>query len=321
MKKFVFVALLLVTWPALAIAQPDKRLPVSVTPTLDKTAIWVGDDLRYAIRAVYDANVEMVLDNFTKERLSLSPFVTRDIEIRHKNWSGDKKAVEITLTLTTFETGKPELTIPLIPLYYFVRESGALDKERPVDSVPAAAQPVGLRSALVTETLVPRTHAPPQSPGVAAALLPFGLGFAGLVGLAVYGGRRWWLRMHPVANAGQLSREARERIMRDSLLRLRVDMPAAGDDPRKWSGVIAANLRSMLAQLFQIPAAAQTPQELETSLARSGANPNLAAEVTNVLGQCEELRYGRDSSAGQTLRTQLMQSAERLMQSPSWVLA
>jgi hypothetical protein len=46
--------------------------------------------------------------------------------------------------------------------------------------------------------------------------LPFGLGLIGLAGLAVYGGRRWWLRMHPQENAGQLSRAARERIVHDS---------------------------------------------------------------------------------------------------------
>ena len=320
MKK-IALAVLLLAWSALATAQPDKPLPVSVTPMLDKTAIWVGDDLTYTIRAVYEANVEMVLDNLTKERLPLSPFVSRDIAFRHMDWAGDKKAVEIKLTLTTFETGKPELTIPLIPLYYFVRESGNLDKERPVDSVPAPAQSVGLRSALVTETMVPRTLTSPRSPGLAAALLPFGLGLAGLAGLAAYGGRRWWLRLHPPQNTGQLSREARERIVRASLSRLQSDVRAGGEDPRKWSGAIAANLRSMVAQLFQIPAAAQTPEELQAAFARSGADPTLAAEVTDMLSQCDELRYGRDTSAGQRLRTQLIQSAERLMQSPRWVSA
>lgn len=318
MKKIILAALLLAL-PCAAIAQTEKKPPVTVTPQLDKTAIWVGDDLRYTIRAVYEPNVEMVLDNFTKERLPLAPFVVRDIDVRHKDWAGNRKAVEITLTLTTFETGKGDVTIPLVPLYYFVREPGASEKERPVDSVAAPAMPVGLRSALVAESLIPRTQTPPQSPGLALALLPLGLGLAGLLGLGAYGGRRMWRRMHPEEMTGQLSREARERIVRDSLSRLHADVPAAGDDPRQWSGAMASTLRGMMSELFQISGAAQTPEEIETALARSGANTALSAQVKTVLEECEALRYGRDSSGGQRLRAQLLQSVERLMQSPRWV--
>jgi hypothetical protein len=320
-KKIVLVILLLVL-PGLAAAQPaEKKPPVTITPQVDRTAIWVGDDLHYTIRAVYDANVEMVLDNFTKERLPLAPFIIRDIDIRHKDWADNKKAVEITLTLTTFETGKPDLTIPLIPLYYFVRETGAAEKERPVDSVPAVAQPIGLRSALVAESLIPRTRKPPQSPGFAVALLPFGLGLIGLLGLGAYGGWRTWRKMHPDEVMGLLSREEREQIVRNSLSRLHADVPASGDDPRQWSGAMAATLRGMVGELFQIPGAAQTPQEIETALARSGADAPLAAQVKTLLSQCDDLRYGRDSSAGQRLRAQLLETMEHVMQSPRWLSA
>lgn len=321
MKKIVLGILLLVL-PCVAGAQPtEKKPPVTVTPQVDKTAIWVGDDLHYTIRAVYDANVEMVLDNFTKERLPLAPFIVRDIDIRHKDWAGNKKAVEITLTLTTFETGKPDLTIPLIPLYYFVREAGVAEKERPVDSVPAAPLPIGLRSALVADSLIPRTNKPPQSPGLAVALMPFGLGLVGLLGLGAYGGWRIWRKMHPDEVTGQLSREAREKIVRDSLSRLHADVPASGDNPRQWSGAMAAALRGMVGELFQISGPAQTPEEIEIALARSGADTSLAAQVKTLLSQCDGLRYGRDSSAGQRLRAQLLETTERLMQSPRWVSA
>ena len=321
MKKIALVALLL-TLPCVASGQqPEKKPPVVVTPQLDKTAIWVGDDLRYTIRAVYDSNVEMVLDNFAKERLPLAPFVVRNIDIRHKDWAGNNKAVEITLTLTTFETGKDSLTIPLVPLYYFVREPGAAEKERPVDSIAAPAMAVGLRSALVAESLIPRTNKPVQSPGLARALLPLGLGLTGLLGLGAIAGWRAWRRMHPEETTGQLSREARERIVRESLIRLRADVPASGEDPRRWSGAMAATLRGMMSELFQIPGAAQTPEEIEGALARSGADPSLAAQVKTLLGQCDTLRYGRDSSGAERLHPQLLQSVEGLMQSPRWISA
>lgn len=320
MKKIV-IALLLFALPCAAGAQQlEKKLPVTVTQQLDRTAIWVGDDLRYTIRAVYEPNVVLVLDNFTKDRLALSPFVLRDIDIRHKDWTGNNKAVEITLTLTSFETGKPSLTIPLVPLYYFTREAGAAEKERPVDSVAAPAVAIGLRSALVAETLVPRTGMQQQGAGFASALLPLGLGLLGLAALGGVAGWRAWRRMHPDAMPGQLSREARERVVKANLTRLQADMPASGDDPRRWSGVLASSLRNMMAELFQIHAAAQTPEEIEQALTRSGADTSLAAQVKNLLGQCEALRYGRDNASGPQ-RSQLLQSVESLMQSPRWVSA
>lgn len=321
MKNIVLLAMLLALPCAAGAQAPDKKPPVTVTPQLDKTAIWVGDNLRYTIRAVHDSNVEMVLDNFTKERLPLAPFVVRDIDIRHKDWAAHTKAVEITLTLTTFETGKDSLTIPLVPLYYFVREPGAAEKERAVDSVAAPAMPVGLRSALVAESLIPRTNKPVQGPGLAQALLPLGLALVGLLGLAAFAGWRAWRRMHPDQMTGQLSREARERIVRASLSRLHTDVSDSGEDPRRWSGAMASTLRGMMSELFQISGAAQTPEEIETALARSGADASLAAQVKAVLGQCEALRYGRDSSGAGPMRAQLLQSVEGLMQSPRWISA
>jgi len=126
--------------------------------------------------------------------------------------------------------------------------------------------------------------------------------------------------MHPDAMPGQLSREAREQIVRASLSRLHADVPGAGEDPRRWSGAMAASLRGMMSELFQIPAAAQTPEEIETALARSGADASLAYEVKTLLGQCDGLRYGRDASTGQP-RAQMLQAVERLMLSPRWVAA
>jgi len=319
MKKTL--AALLIALPCAAAAQQlDKKPPVAVTAHIDKTAIWVGDDVHYTIRAVYDPNVELVLDNFTKDRLPLAPFVIRDIDVRHKEWAAGKKAAEITLTLTTFETGKTDATIPLVPLYYFVREAGAADKERPVDSVPAPAMPIGIRSALVAETLVPRTNKMPPGPGLGAALLPLGLGLAGLIGLGVYGSRRWW-RHIPDDMAGQLSREERERIVHASLARLQAALPAAGEDPRRWSGTLASALRGMVGELFQIPGAAQTPEEVEHALQRSGADTALAAQVKTALAQCDDIRYGREAPGGAGLRAQLQETVERLMRSPRWVAA
>jgi hypothetical protein len=178
-----------------------------------------------------------------------------------------------------------------------------------------------LRSALVGETMVARTGAQPESPGLAVALLALGLGLFGLLALGGLAALQVWRRMHPEVSLGQLSREERERVVRASLARLHRDLPASGDDPRRWSGVLASSLRGMLSDLFQIPGAAQTPEEIEQALARSGADKSLAAQAKTLLGQCDALRYGRDDAGAGARRTQMLQSVEGLMQSPRWVSA
>src|SRR5262249_55212924 len=92
MNKLLLAALLLaVSLPTFA-AEP-KTTP-SVTAQLDRTAIWVGDSLRYTLRVVHEGNVELVLDNFTRERLPLSPFMVRDIDIKRGAWTGGKRSAE-----------------------------------------------------------------------------------------------------------------------------------------------------------------------------------------------------------------------------------
>src|SRR5262249_9125528 len=76
---------------------PPKTTP-SFTAQPDRTAMWVGDSLRYTLRVVHEGNVELVLDNFTRERLPLSPFMVRDIDIKRGAWTGGKRSAEITLT-------------------------------------------------------------------------------------------------------------------------------------------------------------------------------------------------------------------------------
>ena len=83
---------------------------------------------------------------------------------------------------------------------------------------------------------------------------------------------------------------------------------------------MAAVLRGMMSDLFQISGTAQTPEEIETALTRSGAEPSLSAEVRTLLGQCDDVRYGRDNSADRP-RAPLLQAMERLMRSPRWVSA
>jgi hypothetical protein len=328
MKKALLLSLFLLLMPRIADAQqpaktppPAKAAPVSITGQVDKSAIWVGDVLRYTLQVVHDANVELVLDNFTKDRLPVTPFTVRDIEIKRSDWAGGKQAAKITLLLTTLTAGESELTIPSVQVYYFIRDAGAAKAERPVDTIAAPAVKVGLRSALVPDNLAPRTAKILPAPGLAAVLIPLVLGLAGLLFLLAYAGWRLWQRMHSDDATRKLSREAREKIAQESLARLRVNMTASGADPRQWSGEMAAAVRGLVTELYQIPATSLTPEEIETALIQEGADPGLIVQIKTILARCEELCYGKNSDGAPGLRSQLMQAVERIMQSPQLLSA
>lgn len=307
--------------PYAAPAPPPHAPPVTVNAQIDRTAVWVGDVLRYTLRAVHPADVEIVVDNFKKDLLPVAPFVVRDIEIRRGRWADGKRSADIVLWLSAYETGKTELTIPPVQVYYFKHTPGPAGKESPVESVTVPAFKVGLRSTLVPARPAPRETKAPPAHGLRAPLALLLLGSAGLAALAGYLGWGLWKRRRAGESTRQLTREQRERIVQDGLARVRAGVAAAGDDPRRGAAAIAAGLRGFAEAMFQLPATALTPEEVEAALQGGGADVKLAAEIKTVLARCDELHYGKDAGSAQRPRAELVEAAEGILRAPQWVAA
>ncbi len=316
MKSIALLTLILFSSLCAAAPAATKVSPIAITTQVDKTAIWVGDELLYTIRAIHDQNIELVLDNFKKELLPLAPFVVQSIEIRQRDYTGNKKLAEMALLLRAFETGKSELTIPALPLYYFIHEPGLSKKESPVTTVMAPAVTVGLRSVLVPNRLAPREMKSTASPRPEWAWAAIALGLAGILWLLGRALRWAWQKLHRHETVKRLTRRGRKRIAKRSLTRLRADTKAAGDDARRWSGAIAGVLREFVEQMLQTPAVGLTAQEAEAALVQSGIDAPLSAEFKAALTQCDELRYGKEPVAEEGLRERILQTAERLIRSP-----
>jgi len=313
MKKIALLSVI-VLLPVYAEHVPAAApAPLTVSTRLDQTAVWAGDVLRYTLHVVHPADVEVVLDNFKKDLLPVAPFVLRDVQTRRSEWAGGNKSVEIVLSLTSFDTGKPELTIPPLPVYYFRHQAGLAGKESPVESVTLPAFKVGLRSTLVPARPLPREAKAIAPAGMARPLASLALGTASLLALAGYLGWALWRRRYGGDSTHRLTREQRERIVQDSLARVRSDVAAAGDDPRRAGAAVAAGLRRFAAAMFQIPATALTPEEIESLLAGSDIEQRLVADLKAVLARGDELHYGRDADAK---REPLLPAAERIMRAP-----
>lgn len=274
-------------------ATPDPKVSVSVH--LEKTAVWVGDLLPYTIRAIHDRDTEFALDNLKKESLALAPFVVRGIAVEQGEWSPNKKLLEITLQLTTYEIGKSDLTIPPIHLYYFVREAGVGQKENQAETVQVPATRVGLRSTLTGGQLRPRDSRPvsPVDRSQLAAFL-----FLGLVGLAFVGirGARWvWKTAHaPRAKPRALARHARDRLLHEGLANIRALAGGSDEELTGFYQEVSRFLRRYLQQSLGLEASSLTPGEIEKALEQAGTNGALARQIRDLLEQCEAVQYGRN---------------------------
>ena len=131
-----------------ATASQKGQIPFSVTTRLDRTAIWVGDSLEYTIQVIHPRSVQFVVDDLKKENLSLPPFVLRSIRAEERDWRDDKKLFEVVLLLTTYESGKSELVVPPVALYYFRRDGTVSEKEARAQAIRIPPQKIALRSTL-----------------------------------------------------------------------------------------------------------------------------------------------------------------------------
>src|SRR5262245_2513294 len=204
---------------AAPVAQRPKESRIALSAQLDRTAIWVGDQFRYTIRAVHDPNIEIVVDNLRKENLNLAPFVTRQVTVRQDSFGADKTLTEITLVLTTYESGVAELKIPSFPLYYFTRTGAARAAgEAAAESVPTPASKIGLRSTLTADSLKLRDSREIWQVTRLRWSVPIALGLIGLLLLIAQLLRRVWAKSHfdqPIKK--RMSRAARRRMVRDFL--------------------------------------------------------------------------------------------------------
>jgi hypothetical protein len=300
MKWTALCALLLFVAVELGAAPASQKpqLPFSVTTRLDRTAIWVGDSLEYTIQVIHPRGVQFVQDDLKKENLSLPPFVLRAIRAEERDWRDDKKLFEVVLLLTTYESGKSELVIPPVALYYFRREGTLSEKEARAQAIRIPQQKIALRSTLPGGQ--PRLrefkqiHTVDPTYAIGALVL-------GLIGMGFVGSRaaaRLWHAVHrDKVIKRPVSRRVRERWIHEGLQRIRQMAQDPAKDPQTFYAEIGQFVRQYLTEWLDVEARGLTPVEAEQALQAAGCNGAFAQQVRTVLEQCEEARYSkRDGS-------------------------
>jgi hypothetical protein len=281
---------------AAPVAKTAKAPPITLSTHLDKTAMWVGDTLRYTVRALHDPDVEFVLDQLKKESLNLAPFIVRDISARQGSFGGNKKITEVTLLLTTYESGQAELRIPSFVLYYFRRKPGVGKGDTLAESFSVPPTKVGLRSTLTADNLRPRDNREIWQINPQRWMAPFALGLAGMAFVLIQLGRRLWASSReerPVRR--RLGRRARHRMLRDFVRKVQGIGRESSEDQLRYYGEVSQFVRGYLSESLEIDASGLTPEELESTLKDRGQN-GLSAPVKTVLERCEQVLYSPQGS-------------------------
>jgi hypothetical protein len=296
MKWAALCALLLLGAVDAEAAPASEKPPpsFSITTRLDRTALWVGDSLEYTIQVIHPRSVQFVLDNLKKENLSLPPFVLRAIRSEEREWRDNQKLLQVVLLLTTYESGKSELLIPPVALYYFKRDGSLSEKEARAQVVRVPPQRIGLRSTLsggqVRLREFKEVHPVQLAPAIGALLF-------GLIGMGFVGSRvavRLWRAVHrdqPVKKP--VSRRVRQRWIHDGLLRIRKLAHDSSQDPKTFYAETGQFLRQYLTEWLDVEARGLTPVEAEEALRAVGYNGAFAQQIRTVLEQCEQAQYGK----------------------------
>jgi hypothetical protein len=103
---------------------------IIVTTRLDHTAVWVGDQFHYLIIVDYPPAYEFVVDNLTKETVSMDPFQLIDVGKSLVAQKDSSQRLFVDLTLANFTSGQTSMQIPQFTLYYFRKGNKSLSADQ-----------------------------------------------------------------------------------------------------------------------------------------------------------------------------------------------
>lgn len=281
---------------------------MSVTTRVDKTAVWVGDQLHYQITVDHAPDVQFVLENLNKDTIQLDPFRVVEVHPSTVDLKNGRKRLFVDVTLASFSTGVGAVQIPQVTLFYFRRDSpggsAASGGGAAAESLTVPGPLIGVRSTLPPDPSELRDAVTvnrwPRSRRLVAVL-------GWCAALVLVAGAGW--------EAARVIRHGRDR---------------KGPDPRKamnairkrWSESVPADfgnaatvrefydrsyrdLKEYLAYLLDTPTDGLTADELRAEIARKPVRPEIAERLAAVLTACETVPYLRSGSepAGEVART------------------
>lgn len=289
------IAILLAT--ALSAQTADVK-PVEVRVHTDRTAMWIGDRVTYTIELRCAPDVDLLLDDLSKDRLRVSGGEIAEVIEDHDEGDGPRVR-RMHYRLTTYRVDAREIKIdPLVVRYFSRRNMDAVAQATPAGQVTVPPTVVAIRSTLADSGRLPELRYP-----VSGRLLPKYLRFVQPVGLALIALAILPTLVFALDIAGRAraawARRAVHRSRREhrtSFEQLKTLSPSSDAEQIRAYEQLDTVVREHLRASTGVPAHALTPGELRRSL--SQRSPAFATdEVEELLTRCERARYAPEPPA------------------------
>ena len=303
------VIALTLLWSAPGLAQGGAQ--VEVRRSVDRTAVWVGDRLRYTIEFTMAGDLDVLAEDVARQRLPIKggDVIGHDTSER-VTASGRVRIVQFTIT--TVAVNAPEIVIEQFPVRYFSRRTVGETQVAPAGQVTVPRLVIPIRSTLPDTGRLPEL----REPQTLASPAPY-LRFARRVGLVLMA-----LALVPVVvmlvDVGAYVRRVRAGSPRRKAWRahghlleeLAARHPETPHERLEAYERLDHLVRDHLEVAAAIPARALTPAEIGIALRDRRAGGGLPDTIQSLLTDCERSRYAPDPPSSDAWRDAVNAAAE-----------
>jgi len=279
---------------ALASAPAFAAPPVLASSSVDRTAIWVADRVTYSIHLVCAPNVDVLLDDLSKEKLRVNGLEIVSTDASATTDADGRTVHRLQYVLTTYrvDTASPSIE-PLVVRYYARKPGQRLQDSAPAGEVQVPGAAIAFRSVLPDNQptfAIRDTSAPAARPWFFASTRQLGLALvilslapAALVAATL-------VRQRTRSTAAHRSKRRARADHRAALERLRSLDVATEEERRRAYDEISTAVREHVAAHSRVPATALTADEIDRALASAGGRVPRES-VTSLLAACDAARY------------------------------
>ncbi len=271
---------------------PTSGARPQVRTSVDRTAVWVGDRVRFTVEFDCPRGIDVLEDDLSKDKLKLDGLEVVTSESSRIDGSDESATRRFVYELTTYRVDVPALRVAPFSVRYYVRRPGPrLEDAAPAGEVQVPATTIAFRSTLPevqeyqlrdSRPAIPRarTFALARPAGLALVVMSFAP-VAFWVAAAI--GRR---RRRPVHRSARKVRSDE----RESLQAAR-DLDLTSEEGRRVAYTkIDALVREHLRDVCGVPGPSLTPAEVQPALETRDSRID-AERVAALLAACERARY------------------------------
>jgi hypothetical protein len=281
--------------------KPEETSPLpsgmSYATSLDRTAIWVGDQFHYTITVDYSPEFEFVLDNLSKEDVNMDPFTVFDVTKKTVPLLNNKTRLIVDITLANFSLNQTDARIPQLSFYYFRRDQRTTTAEQAAaESLTVPGPIIGLRSTLTSNPAGLRDSATVIGWKSSRWVVP-AAGFAALALLLAWLG---WEAYLFFKKRGAAQAPDRRKSMEAVRARWASAVPSDFPDSqmaKQFFDQSYQSLKEYLGCYLETDTAGLTADEVKEEMLRSGATSELSQKVGRILTACEAAIYSGNGLA------------------------